>query len=66
MINKISDLLTSKLSNVYCDTCEFDGNDCDECNRKAMGWRPSKDFCEHLASDITKLFSEESEQPKKT
>ncbi|MDM8548300.1 hypothetical protein QUF61_17550 [Candidatus Venteria ishoeyi] len=53
-IEEAKKILTSSLSNIYCDSCKNDGDDdrCDGCNRKAMGWEPAEWFIESMAKEI--------------
>ncbi len=59
---EIVELLTSKLSSVYCDTCDptdkyadeddDDASNCEGCHRKMMNWCLSKGTAEQLAEEI--------------
>ena len=66
MKEEIVNLLYNALDMPYCDTCrfnyesdeiskaDFDYYACDECNRRSMGWKISKDFCEDIADEVLK------------
>ena len=39
----------------HCGNCKYDGDDCDECNRKQMGWALSKKAAKELERKIIDL-----------
>ena len=59
MRKEITKIIYEMLSHIYCDNCRYedDDNNCDECNRKAMGWEISKGFSEDLACEIELLLT---------
>ena len=48
----IIEILKAHLSSVYCHNCE--GDNCEECNRKAMNWGISQSTAEEIANEILK------------
>jgi len=51
-VEEITEILLHHFSNVYCDTCGADGDDCDYCHRKSMMWRLSKLTASEIAKEI--------------
>ena len=54
-MGKISKLLKDEFASVYCGNCKYDGDDCDGCNRKQMGWALSKKAAKELERKIIDL-----------
>jgi hypothetical protein len=49
----ISDILVDEFYAVYCDSCANKGNDdCDDCHRKNMKWRLSRNEAVRVAGSI--------------
>lgn len=53
---KISNLLFENLDYVYCENCR--GGQCEDCNRKQIGWEISKGKADEVAEEILKLIEE--------
>lgn len=49
-------LLTKELDSVYCYNCKYEGEECDDCNRKSMGWGLSKDTAKAYAELIDQIY----------
>ena len=52
MKETIVGILVEELSYIYCHTCKFDGGNCDECHRRAMGWGLSDTAADEIADKI--------------
>lgn len=50
MENKIIDILLQELNTVYCDSCNEEN--CEDCNRKEMGWSISINKAKFIANKI--------------
>jgi len=55
-IKKAATIIEAELSYVYCNNCKENKSegDCDDCNRKAMGWGISSEAAEIIARKILK------------
>ena len=51
---QIGELLRHSFSSVYCNTCDYAGEEdyCDYCHRKSMNWSIAPWFAEDLADAI--------------
>lgn len=55
MKDKIIKILLDGLDYAYCHNCSAE--QCEDCNRKEMGWSISKEYAESLTSDILKVLN---------
>lgn len=51
---EITEILLHHFSNVYCDTCGADSDNCDYCHRKSMMWKLNKSTANEIAKEILK------------
>ncbi|RKY76555.1 hypothetical protein DRQ07_10120 [candidate division KSB1 bacterium] len=59
---KVTEFLKGELSHIYCDTCKFneEREGYDECHRKYINWKASKQFCKYLAKNIVENLLQQS------
>lgn len=57
-MGKVADYLLMELESVYCGTCAYgeDYSQCDECDRKRMGWELSIKKAEQMEKKIYELL----------
>ena len=55
MKEKIVKILKDEFSYIYCHNCNNNGEDCDDCHRKSMGWKIADKTAEGLADKIIAL-----------
>lgn len=59
MLTKVGAVIYDELSYIYCHNCEHEDGECDDCNRKQMGWSVSKDVANDLAEKIIETSKDE-------
>lgn len=57
--DKMTQIILDHYGYIYCNNCCNEGTDnCDECNRRAMNWQPSKFSAERLLVKIWRAFND--------
>ena len=57
---ELTEFISDYFSDIYCDNCQYEDNECDECKRKSMGWALSDESASDLATTILKMLKDDN------